>query len=279
MITKEFTVGDLKRLIAESSKNEFKPVLGPNVESDNKSNNDKSYKDAEKRAKDYDGGLSKEEKRELPKKEDFNRTTLDYNPRVEPDKNWKEKVEAQAKGYTSKMEEKNGIEKAAQFDDKGKILNQFKDANKEIEKEKNALATSGLVSSEMDKKGETKEKPTMMESTLPKPKRLLFKHRRFLNESQMLQLIPEEMKKNGQVIHMEDAHSNEYVVECVESKLTGTIETHVTSYKNKEKMNEQMDRIQQLFDYNSRTTSGRNVKPSKLNEDAEFMNLMNMTRK
>lgn len=278
MIIKEFRVSDIKKLIAESSKNEFKPVLGPNVESDDKSNSDKAYKDAEKRAKDYDGGLGKEEKRELPKKEDFNRTTLDYNPRTEPDKNWKEKVEAQAKGYTSKMEEENGIEKAAQFDDEGKILNQFKNANKEIEKEKNDLATSGLVSSEMDKKGATHQKPTMTESTL-KPKKLLFKHRRFLNESQMLQLIPEEMKKNGQVIHMEDAHSNEYVVECVESKLTGTIETHVTSYKNKEKMNEQMNRIQQLFDYNSRTTSGRNVKPSKLNEDAEFMNLMNMTRK
>ena len=278
MITKEFRVGDLKRLIAESSKNEFKPVLGPNVESNNKSNNDKAYKDAEKRAKDYDGGLGKEKNRELPKKEDFNRTTLDYNPRTEPDKNWKEKVEAQAKGYTSKIEQDNDIEKAAQFDDEGKILNQFKDANKEIEKEKNALATSGLVSSEMDKKGETHKKPTMMESTL-KPKKLLFKHRRFLNESQMLQLIPEEMKKNGQIIHMEDAHNNEYVVECVESKLTGTIETHVTSYRNKEKMNEQMNRIQQLFDYNSRTINGRNVKPSKLNEDAEFMNLMNMTRK
>jgi hypothetical protein len=278
MIVKEFNVGYLKRLIAESSKNEFKPVLGPNVESDNKSNNGKSYKDAEKRAKDYDGGLGKEKERELPKKEDFNRTTLDYNPRIEPDKNWKEKVEAQAKGYTSKAEEENGIEKAAEFDDKGKLFNQFKNANKEIEKEKNALATSGLVSREMDKKGVTNKKPTMTESAL-KPKKLLFKHRRFLNESQMLQLIPEEMKKNGQVIHMEDAHNNEYVVECVESKLTGTIETHVTSYKNKEKMNEQMNRIQQLFDYNSRNTNGRNVNPSKLNEDVEFMNLMNMTRK
>ena len=275
---KEFFVKDIKRLIAESSKNEFKPVLGPNVENDNKSNNGKSYKDAEKRAKDYDGGLGKEKERELPKKEDFNRTTLDYNPRIEPDKNWKEKVEAQAKGYTSKAEEENGIEKAAEFDDKGKLFNQFKNANKEIEKEKNALATSGLVSSEMDKKGVTNKKPTMTESTL-KPKKLLFKHRRFLNESQMLQLIPEEMKKNGQVIHMEDAHNNEYVVECVESKLTGTIETHVTSYKNKEKMNEQMNRIQQLFEYNSRNTNGRNVNPSKLNEDVEFMNLMNMTRK
>ena len=270
-----FNVGVIRHLIAESSKSEFQPKLGPNVESDNKSNNDKAYKDAEKRAKDYDGGLAKEAKKELPKKEDFNRTTIDYNPRVEPDKAWKEKVEAQAKGYTSKMEEDNGIEKAAQFDDEGKIYKQFKDENDQIQKERNALGTSGLVSREMDKKGMPNLKPTMTESVTPKPKRLLFKHRRFMNESQMLQLIPEEYKKNGQTIYMQDAHNNEYIVECVQSQLTGTIETQVKSYVNKDKINEQMNRIQELFNYNTKTTGGRNVKNTQLNETQEFRNLMN----
>ena len=279
MNTKSFLVKDIKRLIAESSKNEFKPVLGASVESDNKSNNGKAYKDAEKKVKDFDGGLGKEETKKLPQKEDFNRTTIDYNPRTEPDKDWKEKVKAQAKGYTSKAEEENGIEKAAQFDDDGKIYNQFKDANDEIQKERNALATSGLVSREMDKKGASNLKPTMTESVALKPKRLLFKHRRFLNESQMLQLIPEEYKKNGQKIYMQDAHNNEYIVECVESKLTGTIETQVKSFVNKQQMNEQMNRIQELFDYDRRSTGGRNARGSQLNEDAEFRNLMNMARK
>ena len=59
-----YNVSDLKRLIAESS-NEFKAVLGPNVEKENKSNNGKAYSDAKKRAKDYDGGLAKEEKKVL----------------------------------------------------------------------------------------------------------------------------------------------------------------------------------------------------------------------
>ena len=53
------SVKALKRLVAESS-NEFKAVLGPNVEKENKSNNGKAYRDAKKRAKDYDGGLAKE---------------------------------------------------------------------------------------------------------------------------------------------------------------------------------------------------------------------------
>ena len=279
MSERVYNVGDLKRLIAESSKNEFKPVLGPSVESDNKSNNDKAYKDAEKRAKDYDGGLANGENNvKLPKKEDFNRTTLDYNPRVEPDKEWKDKVEAQAKGYTSTMEEKNGIEKAAQFDEDGKILNQFKDENDEIQKERNALGTSGLQSSELEKKGVLDKKPTMTESTTLTPKRLIFKHRRFMNESQMLQLIPEEYKKDGQTIYMKDAHNNEYIVECVASKTSGLIETQVKGFENKELVNEQMNRIQQLMNYDAKSTSGRNVKNAQLNESQEFRNVMNILK-
>ena len=52
-------VSDLKRIISESS-NEFKAVLGNDVEKENNSNNGKAYKDAKKRAKDFDGGLNKE---------------------------------------------------------------------------------------------------------------------------------------------------------------------------------------------------------------------------
>ena len=110
-----YKVGDLRRMIAESSQ-EFKPIIGTGVESDNKKNNDKSYKDSEKRAKDYDGGLAKEEKKKLQPKEDYNRTTMDYNPIVEPDKDTKERIQAQAEGYSSKLEKDNNIEKSGGFD-------------------------------------------------------------------------------------------------------------------------------------------------------------------
>ena len=122
MEQRTFLVKDLKRMISESA-SEFKPVIGPNVTSDNKKNSEKAYKEAEKQAKDLDGGLKDPKKGKLADKEDANRTTLDYNPRTEPDKNFKEKVKAQAKGYTSTMEEKNKIEKAAEFDEDGKIFN------------------------------------------------------------------------------------------------------------------------------------------------------------
>ena len=83
-----YKVGALKKLIAESAQ-EFEAKLGPGVKSDNKRNNEKSYKDAEKAAKDFDGGLTPEKKGELPAKEDYNKTTLDYNPRTEVSKEQK----------------------------------------------------------------------------------------------------------------------------------------------------------------------------------------------
>ena len=55
MEQRTFLVKDLKRMISESA-SEFKPVLGANVVSDDKKNNNQAYKDAEKKAKDFDGG-------------------------------------------------------------------------------------------------------------------------------------------------------------------------------------------------------------------------------
>ena len=75
-----YKVGDLRRRIAESSQ-EFKPIIGTGVESDNKKNNDKSYKESEKRAKDFDGGLKAEkEVAKLYRKEDTNNTTRNPSP-------------------------------------------------------------------------------------------------------------------------------------------------------------------------------------------------------
>ena len=267
-----YKVGELKKLIAESSQ-EFSPVLGPSVKSDNKKNNEKSYKDAEKAAKDYDGGLKDpKEVANLYPKPDANKTTLDYNPRVEPDKEYKDKVEAQLKGYTSKLEEDNGIEKAAEFDNKGKIAKQLEDKAEENDKEALDNANAGL---------KTRENPIEKKNTLFKesvsPKRLVFKHTRFLNEAQMLARIPEEYKKDGQKIFMKDAAGNEYIVECEKSS-TGCIETNVTGFSNKELMNEQISRIQQLMGYTPGNNETADYREGRINENENFSDIMNLSR-
>ena len=125
---KTFKVSDLKRLISESS-SEFKPVLGPNVEKDNKSINGKAYDDAKKMAKDFDGGLGKNVGGQGVKyeKTDANRTTLDYTPENATD-SYRKRVKAQVKGYTSEAEMNNDIEKAADFSDNENIYNGIKDS-------------------------------------------------------------------------------------------------------------------------------------------------------
>lgn len=276
MSTYSYKVGDLRKIIAEQAQ-EFNPKVGPSVMSNNKKNNDKSYKDAEKAAKDYDGGLKPEKKGKLSDKLDGNRTTLDYNPRIEPDKSFKDKVEAQAKGFTSKLEEDNGIEKAgAEFDKDGKIMNQFKDAAEKRNDFEKKLSDSGIQGNNL--KDENKKKNTMFESKKPVAKRLEFKHTKFLNESQMLNRIPEEYKTDGQKIYMKDSIGNEYIVECVKSEKTGFIETNVVGFNNPKLLEEQKERIEQLFDYQSSKEFAPTTAKQRIEENNSFQDLMNLSR-
>lgn len=275
MSTIVYKVGELKQLIREST-NEFSPVKGPNVDTDNKRNNEKSYKDAEKAAKDFDGGLKPEKKGTLPDKVDGNRTTLDYNPRTTPDQSFRDKVDAQSKGYTSKLEEDNGIEKGgAEFDKEGKIAKTFKDANDKAIDVKHDLATSGIQGHNM--KDENPKKKTMYESA-PKAKRLLFKHTKFLNEGQMLTRIPEEYKVDGQKIFMKDCAGNEYIVECSKSEKTGIVETNVVGFKNEKLLDEQISRMEQLFNYKHETEFAPSTPKERVEESQSFQNMMDLAR-
>lgn len=269
----KITVGEIRKIIQESA-SEFEPKLGDGVMSDNKKNNDKSYKDAEKAAKDYDGGLKPEKKGKLPDKDDYNRTVLDYNPRTEPTKEYKDKVEAQLQGYTSKMEKENGIEKVGEFDNDGKLGDYFKKSSDKINKEKEKLSRSGIQGKNLD----NEEKNTLYENMKPTAKRLYFKHTKFLNEAQMLSRIPEEYKKDGQVIYMKDSQDNEYIVECSKSERTGYIETNVLSYKNDRLMTEQANRIEMLMGYKSEKSHGTINEQVRADESKGFEDIMNLSR-
>lgn len=271
-----YRVGDLRKMLKESS-NEFKAVLGPNVESDNKRNNEKSYKESEKRAKDYDGGLTTPKDKPLYKKDDPNRTTLDYAPSTEPDEAYKKRVKAQAKGYTSEIEEKNGNERGGvEMDDKGKIYKQFTDANKDYNDRKEKIAKSGLTARELP--DNTFKKNSLYENKHPKPKKLIFKYTNFVNEQQVLVRIPEEYKRDGQIIHMFDKSGNEYVVECVECKSTGNVETNIIKHTNEKLMNEQVERIHQLMDYSTNRTFASPTVKERISEQANFNSIMDLAR-
>jgi hypothetical protein len=202
---------------------------------------------------------------------------LDYNPRTEPDKAFKDKVDAQAKGYTSKLEEENGIEKGgAEFDKEGKIKKNFEKASDKANEVKHDLAVSGIQGHNL--KDENKKKETMYEQAKPKAKRLEFKHTKFLNEGQMLTRIPEEYKVDGQRIYMKDSVGNEYIVECAKSEKTGFVETNVVGYSNEKKLNEQMERINQLFGYKTENEFAPSTAKQRIEENEGFQDLMNLSR-
>lgn len=277
MKTLSYNVGELRRVIKESS-NEFKAKLGPNVERDNKENNRESYNKSKERAKDFDGGLEEPKKKEIPPRTDGNATMFDLNPVTEPSKEYQEDQEARMKGYITKMEKDNGIKKAgATFDSDGKLLKNYQDARDARNKEKEDIESSGLVGRVIYDKDKNKFKKNTLCKENMKAKRLIFKNTRFMNESQMFDRIPEEYKVDGQKIFMKDGYENEYLVECEKNEM-GVIETNIVSYNNKNIMNEQVDRIFDLFQYNDKEEKAERNYHTNINEDKEFKDLMDVVR-
>ena len=271
------TVKAIKGLIKESQQ-EFKAKLGNGVESGNKTNNGKAYSDAKKRAKDFDGGLSDEvgEKKADYKKEDFNKTLMDYTPdNVTPE--YKKRV---------KKEFVNGDK------ENEKIYKEFKKSGEEQQKNEKELKKSGLQAREWsdevfdkDNMYESRdgfdmrkmlnslnEKTTRKQFNESHVKTVLFKKTEFLNEAHMISRIPDDFKKNGTSFKMKDKNGSEYLVEWDNNK------ANIIEHTNKKGMDESISRMKELFDY--RPSDTKTNYSDRLNEnDDKFQETLNKMRK
>ena len=291
------SVKALKNLISEGS-SEFKAKMGPNVESEDKKNNGKAYSDAKKRAKDFDGGLSKELGDDKPKYEkiDGNKTLLDYTLENASDE-YKKRVLAQVSGYTSEAEMNNGIEKSGDFSDNENIYKGIKKSGEEMHKNEEDFKASGLQANKMPRKTfvkgemyESKEgvdmrnlintlkevsyipKATLKENT--KLKTIHFKKTTFLNEEHMVSRIPDEFKHDGEQFKMKDKNGTEYIVEWNRGK------AEVLSYENKEKINETMEKFHHITNYQynrgKSSTQAKNLQENtSMNRMMEIMRQIN----
>ena len=257
------SVGDLKKIIVEK-KDEFKAVIGDGVESDNKKNNNKSYKDAEKRT----GAKEVTMKHKLPKKEDGNKTTLDYTFDVDPGDDYKKRVHAQAQGYSSTLEKDNKIEKVGEFGDD--FYKTAKDAQKEMEKNKKALKKSGLQAKELP--DEIFDKENMYESKSVKT--VKFKKTEFLTEEHMISKIPDEMKVEGNVFRMKDKNENTYIVEWKSND-----KAMILGHKNDNKVNENIERMKALYGFKYSSKYSKTTGQERINESNEgFTNTLKTIR-
>lgn len=267
MLSKRYTFSELNKILMESH-NEFNPRIGDKVESEDKKNNEKAVDDIMKRSKEFDGGIT--DKKKNTNKEDvqdFNKTTLDVNFASEPGDAYKERVKAQVHGFPSADNEKNSKieEENDSLDFNGN--KDFYDAQKkkveEIGQAETDIKHAGLKARELPKenfKNDTlfKENKTM--------KRLHFKNTVFLSEAQMLKKIPEEFKSADGRFIMKDASGTEYLVECSYSPELKYGKLKVINKSNKEQINEQLDRMRQLFDYNSSSYMGGTTSVSRKTE-------------
>jgi hypothetical protein len=291
---KVMTVKALKSFIAESS-NEFKAVLGPSVEKDNKTNNGKAYSDAKKRAKDYDGGLTDTKKKEAYEKLDGNKTTLDYTPENVTD-DYKKRVHAQVKGYNSVQEMENDIEKQDDYSNNDNIYNGIKKSGKEMHKNEEDFKASGLQASKMPK--ETFKKEEMYESkdgfdmrnlinTLKESsqmgkrtfveqssvKTVYFKKTSFLNEGHMISRIPDEFKNEGTQFKMKDKHGTEYLVEWADGK------ANILNRNHKQKVNETLNAYDKLSNYTGEEYNTSNGKLRVNEGNSEIERMLGIVRK
>ena len=95
----------------------------------------------------------------------------------------------------------------------------------------------------------------------------------------MLSRIPEEYKVDGQKIYMKDCIGNEYIVECTKSEKSGFIETNVVGYSNEKKLDEQMNRVNQLFEYKHENEFAPSTASQRIEENNSFQELMDLSRR
>lgn len=278
-VTKRYTINELRTLMEERS--EFKPRLGDNVERDDKKNNKEGVEDILKDTERVSGRKTvKENDKGADNVNDYNKTTLDVDFDNEPNDQYKERVEAQVKGFPSAENEKTTDAKdngGSEFEGNEKFFNQQKEKNKEMSDTEQELKASGLKAREQDK-DKFKNNTLFKENKVMK--RLHFKNTRFLSEAQLIKKVPEEYKVDGNRFYMRDNTGTDYLVECrVDSEFNHTT-INVLNKINKTELNEQLNRMRSLSNYESgdyfsgTSTESRKAEDNIVSEMLDIMKRM-----
>ena len=261
MSNRIYKVSDLKKIIKEST-NEFKPVMGKNVENDNKKINDKAYNDIKKETDAYDGGTRKESKKiNYPYSDNKGMQDLEYN-NMSPE--FKKKASAQMKGYVSADAEKKHKSDSygnADFNE----INGMKERHQDFQKGKNAAKEIGLTSHLLNKNDIEKQTDSVFEG---KTLRVRFKNTVFITENHMLSKVPDDFKKEGNRFIMIDKANNEYLVEWHTEDEPKVI--------NETKISNERNRIQELFAYKRGQSNTTNE--IRLNEENKITDILNKAR-
>ena len=271
MVTK-ISVGELRRVLNEEAKNEFKPVVFGDKESE--SINRKAYNDIKKETEKYDGGLTKDKKNVgggINATDNLGMHDLRYDSINKP---FMDRTKSQMKGYVSKdAEDKHKDDEFgnATFDNDGKIYDAAKDHAEAAKQGKDTAAEIGLTSSNLKKDDIEKNDKTMYENK-NKIKMLSFKNTQFISEGHMMSRIPDEYKTEGNKFIMRDSADNQYLVEWHAN------EPNVTKKPNMTLVNEEKERMKQLWGYKS-AEAKTSTSSFRMQEDKGFSDMVKKARK
>ena len=247
-----YTIGELASYLKESSaknKNEFKPLKGKNVDSEDTKNNKKAIDDIMKDV-DKNSGANTVKKGDKKDEEthDYNKTTLDVRLDYDPGEKYKARIKAQIHGFPSEDNEKNSDveDSGANVDGGKKFYDIQKKKSEKLNKRHAEIQHAGLKSRMFPE--EYFDNKTMFEES-KKMKRLHFKNTHFLSESQMFGMVPESYKTDGNVFIMRDNTGTDYLVECKVDDTFGTKHMRVINKMNKQSVNEQLDRMRELYNF------------------------------
>ena len=270
MVTK-ITVGELRRVLREASKDEMKPLVFGQEET--KRINREAYSDIKKETEKYDGGLTSKTQKlggGINATDNKGMSDLTYDNINKP---FQDRVKSQMKGYVSKdAEDKHENDEFgnATFDNDGNIYNAAKDHADAVKKGKDAAVEIGLTGSKLNKSEIEKQRETMGESK--KIKMLTFKNTQFLSEGHMMTRIPDEYKTEGNKFIMKDSSDNQYLVEWHKE------EPMITKKPNMTLVNEQKERMKQLWGYKS-VEAKTSTSSFRVQEDKSFGDMVNKARK
>lgn len=268
MKTRSYSVSELKSIIRESA-NEFNAILGSAVISNNKKNNEKAYKEIEKNVKNYDGGLKPTESTKKIKPENGDNKgmqDLSYEKGSVSD-DFKKKVSSQAKGYTSSEAEKKHKNEPFGNAEFGIDIKAIKDKAKKEKEAKVKAKQIGLVGREIKDEIADNAKEKAFESK--KIKKLYFKNTNFISESHLTSRIPDEFRVEGNRFLVKDNKNNEFLVEWTCNK------ANIIQKTNKKELNEELQRIKDLFNYKQDNIKKFN---RHIDEDKEYQQFFNLSK-
>lgn len=261
---KQYTVRDIRKFILESA-TEFKPVVGQNVEDDNKKNNERTYKETLRKTQSYDGGPAmREGELKMPKDGNKGMQDLQYDNLSPNDNNsFKKRVKSQLNGYVDdKAEDIHHAEplgnatrtELGDMPQKAKRFKELSNKSKEI----------GLTSREIDPKAFNDISSSVFENK--KITTIKFKHTEFLTEGQMLNKIPDDFKVDGKRFNVSDKNGTTFLVEWADTP----------RIVNLTKTMDEADKISKLFNYKSGDNTTTNN--SRLYEDSKISDMLSKVR-